>query len=313
MTDDLHHDDPFEPEHASSPTDRVILELQMYGHRPFQDEPDSRPLPDTTVLQGGMTAIFDTMADMLGDTRLEPDLDELLWSTVNQFHRAAERVGRELDRNEVAQRLSRLEQDGSEVKSVELEKLTAEGISQVDRRNIFETMRDMAAELFEVHTGSAWRPRSGSRVNHGAMTAAVIDSRDFISARHRAETEIMIPPGTKIAFGGGMDCNDHDRIWSALDKARERHADMVLLHGGTPTGAERIAACWAENRKVTQIVFKPKWTAHGKAAPFRRNDELLATMPTGLIVFPGSGITENLADKARRFGIPVWRFAEDGA
>ena len=174
-------------------------------------------------------------------------------------------------------------------------------------------MRDMAAELFEVHTGSAWRPRSGSRVNHGAMTAAVIDSRDFISARHRAETEIMIPPGTKIAFGGGMDCNDHDRIWSALDKARERHADMVLLHGGTPTGAERIAACWAENRKVTQIVFKPKWTAHGKAAPFRRNDELLATMPTGLIVFPGSGITENLADKARRFGIPVWRFAEDGA
>ena len=48
----------------------------------------------------------------------------------------------------------------------------------------------MAAELFEAHTGSAWRPRSGSKVNHGAMTAAVIDSRDFISARHRAETGI---------------------------------------------------------------------------------------------------------------------------
>ena len=122
-----------------------------------------------------------------------------------------------------------------------------------------------------------------------------------------------MPHGTKIAFAGGVDCNDHEPIWSALDKARERHADMVLLHGGTPTGAERVAACWAENRKVTQIVFKPKWTTHGKAAPFRRNDDLLSTMPTGLIVFPGSGITENLADKARRFGIPVWRFGSGGA
>jgi len=31
-------------------------------------------------------------------------------------------------------------------------------------------------------------------------------------------------------------------------------------------------------------------------------------MPIGLVLFPGSGISENLADKARRLGIPVWRF-----
>jgi hypothetical protein len=48
-------------------------------------------------------------------------------------------------------------------------------------------------------------------------------------------------------------------------------------------------------------------------APFRRNDQLLSVVPYGLIVFPGSGITDNLADKARRLGIPVWRFAEGGA
>jgi hypothetical protein len=36
-------------------------------------------------------------------------------------------------------------------------------------------------------------------------------------------------------------------------------------------------------------------------------------VPYGLIVFPGSGITDNLTDKARRLGIPVWRFAEDAA
>ena len=313
MTYELPFDDAYEPYHASSPTDRVILELQMYGHRPHQDEPDPRPLPDDEVIRAGLAGIVDTFAGMLGDTRLEPDLDDLLWSFVNVFHRAAERVARSLDRNEEAQRSSQNEQDGSEVKSVELERLTVEGITYIERRNVLEIMRDEAADLYEAQTGSAWRPRTGSKVNHQAMTSAVIDSSDFLAARRHAETEVLVPAGTKIAFAGGLDCNEHDRIWDALDKAREKHPDMVLLHGGSPRGAERIAACWAENRKVTQIAFKPDWNRHAKAAPFRRNDQLLSVMPYGLIVFPGSGITENLADKARRLGIPVWRFTEAGA
>jgi hypothetical protein len=306
-------DDSLEPHHASSPTDRVILELQMYGHRPHQDEPDPRPLPDDAVVRGGLAAIFETFAGMLGDTRLEADLEDLLWGAVNLFHRAGDRIQRDLDRNDDAQRASQREQDGTEVNSVELERLTAEGITMVERRNAFEIMRDEAADLFEAHTGSTWRPRSGSKVNHANLTAAVIDSRDFLSARRRAETEVLLPAGTKIAFAGGMDFNDHQLIWDTLDKAHAKHPDMVLLHGGSPRGAERIAACWAESRDVTQIAFKPEWTRHAKAAPFRRNDQLLAVMPAGVIVFPGSGITENLADKARRLGIPVWRFRAGGA
>ena len=88
---------------------------------------------------------------------------------------------------------------------------------------------------------------------------------------------------------------------------------MVLLHGGSPKGAERIAACWANNRKVPQIVFKPNWTRHAKAAPFKRNDQILAVLPIGVIVFPGSGISANLADKARKLGIPVWKFGDEPA
>ncbi len=96
------------------------------------------------------------------DTRLEPDLEDLLWSTVNLFHRAADRVERELDTNEQAQRRSQHEQDGSEIRSVELERLLAEGLTLIERRNALELMRDKAAELFETHAGSAWRPRAGS-------------------------------------------------------------------------------------------------------------------------------------------------------
>ncbi len=302
----------FEPQ-TSSPTDRVLAELQLYGHRPFQDEPDPRPLPEAHMIAGAVADIFDALVVTLSDTRLEPDLEELLWSTVNLFHRAVARIERELDDNEQAQRRGQKEQDGSEIRSVELERLTAEGQTLIERRDSMELFRDHAADQFERHAGSTWRPRSGSKVNHRALTSAMIDSRDFLAAKRRAENETLLPAGAKVAFTGGLDFNDHRAIWDRLDKALAKHPDMVLLHGGSPRGAERIAACWADNRKIAQIAFKPDWARHAKAAPFKRNDRMLETLPIGVIVFPGSGISANLADKARKLGIPVWKFEEGGA
>ena len=292
----------------TSPTDLVLIELQLYGYRPFQDEPDPRPLPEGNAIAGAVADIFDALIATLSETRLEPDLADLLWSTVNLFHRAADRVQRELDHNEEAQRRSQTEQDGSEIRSVELERLVAEGLTLIERRNTMELFRDIAADQFERHSGSPWRPRTGSLVNHRTLTAAMIDSRDFLAAKRRAEIEPLLPTGAKIAFTGGIDFNDHRAIWDSLDNVRSKHPDMVLLHGGSPKGAERIAASWANNRKVSQIVFKPDWARHAKVAPFRRNDQILEALPIGVIVFPGSGISANLADKAKRLGIPVWTF-----
>jgi hypothetical protein len=56
-----------------------------------------------------------------------PVLHALLWSLVNVFHRRIDRIERDLDTNESAQRLGQREQDGSEVRSVELERLVAQG------------------------------------------------------------------------------------------------------------------------------------------------------------------------------------------
>ncbi|MGR3715236.1 MAG: DUF2493 domain-containing protein [Thermohalobaculum sp.] len=306
MTDNLPADR--EPRHAESPTASLITELQLYGHRPFQDEPDARPLPDERTVGTALADIFDALVSTLTDTRMEPDLEELLWSTVNIFHRAGDRVERELDSNEQAQKRSQKDQDGSEVRSVELERLVAEGTTLIERRNVFELMRDQAAEMFETHTGSSWRPRAGSMVNHRTLTAAMIDSRDFLAAKRRSETEVMLPPGPKVAFAGGYECNDHHAIWAALDRVHAKHPNMALLHGGSPKGAERIAACWADSRKVPQIAFKPDFARHKNAAPFKRNDQLLQTLPIGVVVFPGSGISDNLADKAKALGIPLFDF-----
>ncbi len=299
------HDDPA---HAVSPTAHVLDELQLYGWRKGEDEPDPRPLPEARLIAGAVADIFDALTAALADTRLEGDLEDLLWAEVNLFHRAVQRIERDLDANESAQKKSQHEQDGSELRSVELERLIAEGLSLIERRNAVELFRDTAAQLYERDTGSHWRPRSGSLVSHRTLTAAMIDSRDFIAAKRRTELEPLMPAGPKIAFTGGLDCNDHRAIWAALDKALAKHADMTLIHGGSPRGAEAIAAAWARNRGVAQIVFKPDWTRHAKAAPFKRNDAMLASLPIGVIVFPGSGISANLADKAKRLGIPVWRF-----
>jgi SLOG family YspA-like protein len=288
----------------------VCAELQLYGYRPSRDEPDTRPLPETAAIVGAVADIFDALIATLADTRLERDLEDLLWSAVNLFHRAAGRVERALDANEAAQKRSHNEQDGSEIRSVELERLVQAGKTLMERRDSMELFRDHAADLFERHTGSSWRPRSGSMVHHRTLTAAMIDSRDFLAAKRRAETEVLLPAGPKIAFTGGLDFNDHRAIWDRLDKVHAKHPDMVLLHGGSPKGAERIAACWADRRSVPQIVFKPDWTRHAKAAPFKRNDQLLAALPIGIIVFPGSGISANLGDKAKKMGIPVWRFGD---
>ena len=76
-----------------------------------------------------------------------------------------------------------------------------------------------------------------------------------------------------------------------------------------PIGLSR----WAETRHVPQVAFKPGWTKHAKAAPFKRNDAMLGVLPIGVLVFPGAGIQDNLADKARKPGIPVYRFASGGA
>src|SRR5262249_39075245 len=145
-------------------------------------------------------------------------------------------------------------------------------------------------------------------VNHRTLTAAMVDSRDFLAAKRRAETEVLLPAGPKIAFTGCLDFNDHAAISDTLDKVHAKHPDMVLLHGGSSKRAERITHCWADTRRCTRVVCKPGGSRHARAAPFKRTDRFLDVFPIGVIVFPGSGISANLADKAKKLGIPVWKY-----
>ena len=136
-------------------------------------------------------------------------------------------------------------------------------------------MRDAAADAYRVETGSMWRPRRGSHTSQtGKLTSAAIDARDFQRARKDRKTMAHLPQGTLVAITGGKDIANPAAVIERLDKARAKYADMILVHGGGP-GVEKIAASWAERNGVHQIVCKPDWDRYGRAAPFRRNDDLL--------------------------------------
>jgi len=297
------HINPLTGYPTASATARAAENMALYGYTPSDDEPDTRPVPEAEEIHGIVAGLFEAITGPLADTALEPDVPNLLWSVVYLLHTKGERLGRELDDNVLAQRDAQTQQDGSEVQSVKLERLIDQGRNKQLRQAAIEAMRDAAAEAYQAFTGSAWRPSRGSMVNRAKMTASLVDSRDYIAAKRYADTNVMLPKGTKIAFAGGQDSNDHEKIWQVLDKVHTKFPDMVLLHGGMQRGAERIAACWAQNRGVREFVFKPDFTRYAKAAPFKRNDLMLEAMPQGLIVFPGNGITDNLADKAKRLGV----------
>jgi hypothetical protein len=142
--------------------------------------------------------------------------------------------------------------------------LIAAGLTMIERRNAFEAFRDWAADLFEAHIGTAWCTGTGSRMSHRNLTAAVIDSRDFLDAKQRAEIEPdadrrqdRLPRRRRLQ----RPPSDLGRARPALGK----HPEVILMHGGATKGAEFIASRWADGRKVTQMICRPDWALEGGA------------------------------------------------
>ena len=282
--------------------------MSLFGVTPSIDEVDHRPVPEGAEIEQTIQNIFESLSSLMTATQLESDLEEVLWNMTNVFHKRLQNSQKRIDDNDAQLRDMIEAQDGSEIKSHELERLQTKSANLWERTGAYEMIRNVAVEYFRAQSGSTWLPRSGSRVTNKATTASVIDSKAYLMAKRRKENETLCPEGTRIAFTGG-DYQNVDVVWSALDASHRKYPDMILLHGGG-NGAELIASKWADARNVTQVIFKPDWKADRRAAPFKRNDKLLDTMPQGIIATPGTGITENLVDKAKKLGIRVMRIGD---
>ena len=273
---------------TSSQTAMACEQAALFGATPGPDEFDNREIWNEDEALAGIEEAIHILAGAVAPdgTQLADERESLLWGFVNTLHAQVQRLDRGIDK--IAPEMKDLgqEQDGSEIKSRELELLTDRVQNLGDRRDAFEAMRDLAAEGYRTETGDTWRPRNGSHSSQtGKLTSAAIDARDYLRARKDRETTAHLPEGTLVAFTGGKDFADVTAIWRSLDSIKIKYDDMVLLHGGGP-GAEKIAASWAEKNGVHQVVCKPNWDRDGKAAPFRRNDVLLNFLPKGLVAFP---------------------------
>ena len=298
----LHHSN-------TSPTAVICENLERFGGAPGRGEPDPRAIWDETEALIGLGTILDIFIEEVAPdgTQLADERESLLWGFVNTLHMQTVRLDRQVDK--LSPKLKDLQhaQDGTEINAWELERIIERAQHLGDRRDAFERLRDHAALVYLSDTGNTWRPRHGSHTSRTAqLTSAAIDARDFLRARENEKTKAHLPEGTLVAVAGSGPVTDAGPVHFALDRVRAKYPDMVLVHGGGQ-GAEKIAARWAESKGVHQVVCKPDWNAHGRAAPFRRNDQLLRLLPKGVIGFPGSGISENLLDKAQSLGIPVQR------
>ena len=294
---------------AQSATATICEQAQLFGATPERGEFDSRDVWDQDDATSALSEAFRIIAEGVAPDgfQLADERESLLWGFVNCLDAQVRRLDRSVDRLSPELRDLQREQDGTEIKSRELELVTARAQNLGDRRDAFETMRDAVAEQYRAETGETWRPRYGSNVSRtGTLTSAAIDARDFMRARKDRDIRAHLPEGTLIAVAGGKDVRDPGAVIAKLDKAKAKYDDIILAHGGGP-GVERIAARWAERNGVHQVVCKPDWNKHKRAAPFRRNEELLNLLPKGVIAFPGNGITDNLVDRARQLGIPVQR------
>ena len=267
----------------TSQTAMACEQAALFGAAPGPEEFDNREIWNEDEALAGIEEAIHILAGAVAPdgTQLADERESLLWGFVNTLHAQVQRLDRGIDKIAPEMKDLQREQDGSEIKSRELELLTDRVRNLGDRRDAFEAMRDLAAEGYRAETGDTWRPRNGSHSSQtGKLTSAAIDARDYLRAREHRETSAHLPEGTLVAFTGGKDFDDVTAIWSSLDSIKIKYDDMVLLHGGGP-GAEKIAASWAEKNGVHQVVCKPNWDRDGKAAPFRRNDVLLNFLPKG--------------------------------
>lgn len=280
---------------------------------------DPRPHPTEPALVQLGRAVMSEVLDLVLDTALEDHVALLCEGLLGGLHTGLLRVERAADRarDELARLLRDF--DGSEVADTDLQaaRRTAEAADVAAEG--WALVRDAAAEAYGSATGETWSPwRASARPVR--TTAAQLDAREALRAMRERRVSAAAPGGPVVILRGAPGATapeDGMRIFDALNWARGEWPDMVLATTGAP-GAERLATSWARQKGVRLVLARPDFQRHGRAAPFRANDDLLALEPACLLALPASlsgaeprafGPALNLLQQARARGVRCVRIA----
>jgi hypothetical protein len=296
---------------ASLSSDR----LTVYEAQALQLEDTRTHPPEAALVQLGH-ALMSELLDVVGETALEDFHVAMGEALIGAFHSLAQRIERDADK--ARDQLSGLVRDfdGSEVLDTEIQEATRKARAADVATLAMEIVRDAAAATYTTTTGEVWSPWKGS-VKGTRTTAAQIEAREAIRA-HKARKHQAVDPGaTVVAFRAAPQADtadDANRIFDALNWALVQWPDMALATSGAK-GGEKLAIKWAQQKAVKLILAKADFERHGRAAPFRANDDLLAFEPVCVLTLSNSldrkrsaglqpfGPALNLAQKAGERGL----------
>ena len=241
---------------------------------------DVRPHPTEEALVQLGRAIMGELVDVISGTALEDFQTILGEALIGAFHSAAGRIERDADRARDAMRALDRDFDGSEAADTELQETTAKARAGDVATRASELIRDAASDLWTVATGEVWTAWRGSR-RGTHLTAAQLEAKQAIRAIRNRKAGDADPGGPVVAFRGAPAADraeDAGRICDALNWAKAQWPDMALATTGAK-GSEKLAIRWAQQKGVKLILARADFDAHGKAAPFRANDDLIALEP----------------------------------
>jgi len=263
---------------------------------------DTRTHPTEESLVQLGEAIMSEALDVVLGTALEDFAPIILETLIGGFHSAAQRLERDADK--ARDRLVQLNRDfdGSEVVDNDIQETTRQATAADVAVMAVEFIRDAASAAYTTATGEVWTAWRGN-VRASRVTAAQVEARDALRAARARKAGAADPGAAIVAFRGSPKADtgvDAARIFDALNWAHAQWPDMALATTGAK-GAERIAIRWAAQKTVTLVKAQPDFDRHGKAAPFRANDEMIELDPVCCITLAHS-LEAGRAEATQPFG-----------
>lgn len=115
----------------------------------------------------------------------------------------------------------------------------------------------------------------------------------------------------RVIVAGSRGFFDYDLMRRELDElfwvSSEFDDGDIKIISGMADGADSLAIRYADERKLTKILFPANWNKYHRVAGFLRNEDMLS-VATHLVVFwdgKSSG-TRHMIEIAKAKGIPVW-------
>jgi uncharacterized phage-like protein YoqJ len=113
--------------------------------------------------------------------------------------------------------------------------------------------------------------------------------------------------GKRVAVVGSRTFNDKEKLYSVLDKNKDK---IKLIVSGGAKGADSLATEWAADNGIPYLVFPPKWYTddgnYDRGAGFRRNNLIVKHSDVVFAFYDGeSKGTKNTMEIAERLKKPL--------